>query len=159
MSARERLQGDLAALKANGGNLSHFGTPLTRRPRWNKDIARDLQEILDENERLRTLIDSPETDDFVRGVQLEAAHQVKRWGAEHDAGKKPHDWFWLLGYLGGKALAAAISGDLAKAKHHTISTAAALANWHAQLSGSPTAMRPGVDAEARGFTAISGDTL
>jgi hypothetical protein len=55
------------------------------------------------------------------------------------------DWFWLLGYLGGKALAEAKAGDVEKARHHRISTAVALANWHAALSGMDNRMRPGID--------------
>lgn len=94
---------------------------------------------------LRNVIDSPQTEDFLAAVKNEAAHQVARWGSDHDAGKAPADWFWLLGYLGGKALAAAIKGDVEKAKHHTISSAAALMNWHAALSGDRTSMRPGIE--------------
>ena len=78
------------------------------------------------------------------GVPIEAAHQRERWGVEHDGGKTPFDWFWLIGYLAQKAASAAVAGDDEKAKHHTISTAAALANWHAQLSGITNAMRPGI---------------
>lgn len=89
------------------------------------------------------LINTPETADFMAGVPLEAAHQRERWGSEHDAGKTPFDWFWLVGYLAQKAASAAVAGDIEKAKHHTISTAAALANWHAALSGL-TVMRPGI---------------
>lgn len=37
--------------------------------------------------------DTPETEDFFKGVPLEAAHQRERWGAEHDSGKTPADWF------------------------------------------------------------------
>ncbi len=102
--------------------------------------------------RLRALVNTPELHDFARAVVLEAAHQRERWGSEHDAGKEPQDWFWLLGYLGGKALAAHAAGNTEKALHHTISSAAALANWHAAISGSHTAMRPGIDPEARGIT-------
>lgn len=116
--------------------------------------AVELDQARRENERLRGLLNSPETEDFMRGVPLEAAHQVERWGADHDAGKEPLDWFWLIGFLAQKAATSAMAGDLDKAKHHTISTAAALANWHAQLSGKPTAMRPGVDADERGFAAL-----
>jgi len=94
--------------------------------------------------RLRALINAPELVDFSRGVVLEAAHQRERWGAAQDAGKAPSDWFWLIGYLGGKALAAALGGDIDKAKHHCISTAAALANWHAALLGADNTMRPGI---------------
>lgn len=44
-----------------------------------------------------------------------------------------------------KAAEAAVRGDAEKAKHHTISTAAALANWYASLSKVDTRMRPGIE--------------
>ncbi len=91
------------------------------------------------------IINSPETADFMAGVPIEATHQRERWGSDHDAGKSPFDWFWLVGYLAQKAAASAVAGDAEKAKHHTISTAAALANWHLALSGTDTRMRPGID--------------
>lgn len=94
------------------------------------------------------IINSPETADFMAAVPLEAAHQRERWGVEHDAGKQPEDWFWLIGYLAGKALHAAKTGDENKALHHTISTAAALANWHAALAGRSHFMRPGIEPPA-----------
>jgi hypothetical protein len=108
-----------------------------------------------EVERLEKLLNAPEIHDFARGVVLEAAHQRDRWKAEHDAGKAPEDWFWLLGYLGGKALDAAKRGDTDKALHHCISSAAALANWHAALSGTDTSMRPGIDPAERGIEVTS----
>lgn len=92
------------------------------------------------------VINSPETADFMAAVPLEAAHQRDRWGSDHDAGKSPFDWFWLIGYLAQKAAASAVAGDLEKAKHHTVSTAAALANWHAALAGSSSTMRPGIES-------------
>lgn len=95
------------------------------------------------------IINSPETYDFMQAVPLEAAHQRARWGSDHDAGKNPFDWFWLIGYLAQKAAQAATCGDIEKAKHHTISTAAALANWHATLDGRETRMRPGISSEAQ----------
>lgn len=88
---------------------------------------------------------SPEIQDWFEGTSLEAGHQVIRYAAEHDAGKTAYDWFWLIGYLAQKAATAAAAGDLEKAKHHTISTAAALLNWHRHLSGSSRQMRPGID--------------
>jgi hypothetical protein len=100
-------------------------------------------------------LNTPELHDFAAGVVLEAAHQRERWGAEHGAGKEPQDWFWLLGYLAGKALKAHASGDTDKALHHTISSAAALANWHAAVSGASTSMRPGIDPIARGIEAAA----
>lgn len=79
---------------------------------------------------LEKLLNTPEFFDFIKAVPLEAAHQVERWGEEHDAKKEPQDWFWVIGYLAGKALRAHLTGDLKKALHHCISTAAVCANWH-----------------------------
>lgn len=104
----------------------------------------EITRLRTENKRLRAALDLPEINDFLNGVRREAAHQRERWGTAHDEGKEPHDWFWLIGYLAGKALRAAQDGDLEKLKHHCISSAAALANWHAFASGDFTAMRPGV---------------
>lgn len=81
------------------------------------------------------IINTPEVEDFLAGVAREAAHQHARWGAAHDDGKTPFDWFWLIGYLAQKAAFAATNGDLEKARHHTITTAAALFNWHVRLVG------------------------
>lgn len=92
--------------------------------------------------------DEPIIEDFLAGVEREAAYQREHWGTEHDAGKTPSDWFWLLGYLAGKALASAIAGDRNKALHHCISTAAACLNWHAALKGTDTRMRPGIEPPA-----------
>lgn len=95
------------------------------------------------------IINTPETADFMAGVPLEAAHQRERWGVSHDGGKTPFDWFWLIGYLAQKAASAQVAGDAEKALHHTISTAAALANWHAQIAGC-TDMRPGIGPDNGG---------
>lgn len=101
-----------------------------------------------EREVRTAIINTPETAEFMAGVPIEAAHQRERWGSEHDAGKSPFDWFWLIGYLSQKAADAATRGDADKAMHHTISTAAALANWHLALSGGDNLMRPGIDEPA-----------
>lgn len=90
-------------------------------------------------------LDEPIVDDFFAGVEREAAYQRERWGTYSDAGKEPTDWFWLIGYLAGKALNSAIRGDRDKALHHTISTAAACANWHAAIKGTSNEMRPGIE--------------
>ncbi len=91
------------------------------------------------------IINTPHTESFLEGVRREAVHQRERWGSEHDAGKGPTDWFWLLGYLAGKAVWAATHGDREKALHHTVSSAAALLNWHAAMSGVSNEMRPGIE--------------
>lgn len=98
----------------------------------------------DRIQELEALINNPKVDDFLEAVKLEAAHQVERWPSNHDAGKTAADWFWLLGYLSGKALTAAVLGNTEKALHHTVSSAAVLANWFRQLSGDASAMRPGI---------------
>lgn len=105
----------------------------------------EVQALRDRVAELEARINTPETGDFLKGVCLEAAHQRERWGAQHDAGKSAFDWFWLIGYLAQKAASAEVAGDIEKARHHTISTAAALSNWHLRLSGGDGSMRPGFD--------------
>ena len=100
-----------------------------------------------ENERLKALINTPETEHFIEGVRREAAHQRERWGAPHDREKSAEHWFWLVGYLAGKALRAAIDGDMEKAKHHTISSAAALSHWHTAITQDGTGCGLGRDAD------------
>lgn len=89
--------------------------------------------------------DGPATADWLDEVSREAAHQVARWGKAHDAAKSPEDFFWLLGYLAGKALASARAGDTEKALHHTISSGAVLLNWHARLRGEASLFQPGAE--------------
>jgi hypothetical protein len=101
------------------------------------------------DQEMRQLINSPEIDGFLRGVHIEAVHQVERWGEASDRAKRPADWFWLVGYLAGKALHAAVSGDRDKALHHCISTAAALYNWHCAIKGVDIRMAPGSSDIAR----------
>jgi len=93
-----------------------------------------IRRALEDGARLDALVNNPETENFLRGVQLEAGHQVEKWGEAHDRGKSAENWFWLVGYLAGKCLRAAITGDRTKALHHTISTAAACLNWHKAIS-------------------------
>lgn len=108
-------------------------------------LLQSLTDLTRERDEARAaIINSPETADFMAGVPIEAAHQRERWGVDHDAGKSPFDWFWLIGFLSQKAADAAVRGDVEKAKHHTISTAAALANWHAVLSGKDSRFQPGI---------------
>lgn len=90
-------------------------------------------------------VDVPITRDFWAGVRREVEYQRQKWGTTSDEGKTHADWFWLVGHLAGKALHAAIAGNIDKALHHTISSAAALANWHAAITGEHTAMRPGIE--------------
>jgi hypothetical protein len=86
-----------------------------------------------ELDRLMALINTPEINAFLRAVHIEAVHQIERWGVASDRGKRAADWFWLVGFLAGKALHAATDGDHEKALHHCISTSAALYNWHCAI--------------------------
>ena len=99
------------------------------------DIA-EMNEValMEYAKKMHRRINSPITGNFLEGVKIEAVHQIERWGAAHDRGKSAFDWFWLIGYLAQKAAAAAVKGDMFKAKHHTISTGAALLNWHNALT-------------------------
>ena len=113
----------------------------------------DLAELIaarDERDRLKALINTPEIESFLRAVHIEAVHQVERWGTAHDRAKRPADWFWLVGYLAGKALHAITGNQVTgtapsreKALHHCISTAAALYNWHCAIKGVDSRMCPG----------------
>lgn len=108
-------------------------------------LQRELSDVRARYLALNELLNTPEIDDFDKAVPLEAAHQIVRWGVAHDAGKEVTDWYWVVGHLAGKALFAFMHGDVAKAKHHVITTAAVLRNWHAALRAGETLMRPGVD--------------
>lgn len=80
------------------------------------------------------LLNTPELKSFADGVILEALHQRDRWSGQ-DTTKSPGDWAFLIGHLCGKAVQATYQGDIDKAMHHTITAAAALANWHAHIAG------------------------
>lgn len=97
-----------------------------------------------EVERLNGLINTPRTFEFFDAVRFEAAHQIERWGVEHDAGKRPEDWITLFVYLHGKMAKAHFDGDIEKLKHHIVTSAAVAMNWIRNLNGETTAMRPGV---------------
>lgn len=103
-----------------------------------------------EVEYLTELLNTPLNHDWFQGVQREIGHQLQRWASEHDSGKTPADWFWLIGYLSQKAMMAQLAGDTEKAVHHTITTGAALFHWHRSITGENTQMRPGIAAPEGG---------
>lgn len=107
----------------------------------------EVTELKTEVERLLALIGRPYVGAWTDEILIEAAHQRDRWGSNHDHGKQPEDWFWLIGYLAGKALAAHKVGDMQKAHHHTVSTAAVLAHWAAAIDGNEEVFRPGLGIE------------
>jgi hypothetical protein len=136
------------------------------------DRDRDIGALRGEVDRLTALLNTPEVHEFAGGVVRESAHQRERWSTDHDAGKTPEDWLFLVGYLAGKAcrgfamskayrelldgnsIAVEDPGvrrrveEMAqtayeKGLHHLITTAAACANWHLHATGVDTRMRPG----------------
>lgn len=108
------------------------------------ELRRIVRDLMAENESLQgqlNKINTPEIKEFLSSVENEAKHQRLRWPSENDSGKTNPDWFWLIGYLAGKALSAKTHE---KILHHIITTAAACLNWHsARLK--LTDMRPGID--------------
>lgn len=92
------------------------------------------QRVCVELRQLRSLVDRPAIADFATAVKLEAAHARDRFGADHDLGKAPWDWFWTLAHPASKCVHALLAGDVSKALHHTVSSAALLANWHADIA-------------------------
>lgn len=114
------------------------------------------------------MVNTPQVDNFMSAVPLEAAFQVEKWGSDHDAGKTPMDFFWLLGYVSQKAAQSLMKfdssdgtvEDLDKSKHHIITTAAVCLNWFRRVTGEEFAFRPGIDPATSGIaeTGVTGGT-
>jgi hypothetical protein len=128
--------------------IRELGGTLIRKTHEIDALVLTTQALVKERDDLRRKLNTPEVHNFVRAVILETLHQRERWGSEHDAGKTDADWFWLIGYLAGKALHNPPSDngltpdDLRL--HRIITIAAAAANWHAARTGAHTDMRPGI---------------
>lgn len=135
----------LFSRSASGEIVTAPPTETVEQLRAERDAARMLAEVRGrERDRLNALINTLRTDEFFESVRIEAAHQVERWGVEHDAGKRPEDWITLFIYLLGKAATAHFDGNQPKLEHHVITVAAVALNWHRRLSSVSFAMRPGV---------------
>lgn len=120
--------------------MTNFETDREYDERRAQEIWDDNVALRAENERLEELttaliarISNPEINLFMEGVVIEAAHQVERWGAEHDASKTFEHWTALLTRLLGKFVDANWSHDGDKALHHLITIAAVCANAHKQM--------------------------
>lgn len=89
----------------------------------------------------RKTINTPEIEDFLTAVAIEAAHQRERW-KETDPIKSEADWYWLIGWLGGKAVMDPKDpGDTRTPRerklHRIITVAAAAYNWHSAVKDLP----------------------
>src|SRR5690349_21514342 len=91
-----------AAWSCAGAAMTEALQRMIERTRLEYDPA-----VADELQRLVSILNTPVVEPFVEAAVHEARHQVFRWGEEHDATKTAWDWFWTLGYLGGKAAHAA----------------------------------------------------
>lgn len=116
----------------------HNHDELLIRPTPNAEL-----ELLREKAARYDAINTPEIQEFLKAVENEALHQRERWGSEHDVGKTDADWFWLIGFLAGKAIRPGQTVE--KMLHHIITTAAACLNWHAARIGAYKDMRPGIE--------------
>lgn len=126
-------------------NPTAFAAMMARSPEFVAALVHDATAA----SYLDALVNNAHTSDFLEATRLEAAHQVVRWGEAHDRGKSAENWFWLVGYLAGKCLRACITGDREKALHHTISSAAALLNWHKAIGKDTTGTGIAADDDIR----------
>lgn len=100
---------------------------------WNStepDPKPDFTNIRTELEELQRLLNTPEIEDFLKGVQVEAAHQRKRWGDAHDEMKRPGDWAMLFSAVLGKLARAVWNNERSKYLHHLITLSAIAFNCH-----------------------------
>ena len=89
---------------------------------WKKKYEEEQERIAEqrEQERKRRIAEEARAEAERKVLEaVEAAHQRMRWPSEKDAGKTDADWFWLIGYLAGKAL-----HKPEKRLHHIITAAA-----------------------------------
>lgn len=102
-----------------------------------RDLLEDFENEIDD--AIRERLDTPEMLDFLRAVKVEAQHQRDRW-KKTDPMKSDADWYWLIGYLGGKALMDPHEPEdertsLDRRLHRIITVAAAAYNWHEAAKG------------------------
>lgn len=100
--------------------------------RLKRRVSEREEEPQEELQRLRDLINHPEIEDFLKGVQLEAAHQTERWGPE-DEQKPPHHFVMVVTKIAGKMCMDVWDKDVDKFKHHCIALAAEMFNVHRQI--------------------------
>ena len=77
---------------------------------------------------LEALINHPRFDDFIEAVRIEQAHQVEKWGPDHDKQKRVNDWIAVFARLLGKLVNAGWEHDWQKFEHHLITLAAVAFN-------------------------------
>lgn len=127
---------------------NHARALITRncRPDHRSDLLFTVNELA-RRAALYDAINTPEIEEFMSATKNEALHQREKWGVDHDGGKTDADWFWLIGYLAGKALHNPKRDDMTFEEsrlHRIITVSAAALNWHAATLGVYARMRPGI---------------
>lgn len=90
--------------------------------------------------RLFAIINTPESDDFLKGVSIEAEFQRQKHGEhEGDVADYHQNFYWVAAHLLGKALWSLVRGNADKGRHHLVTSAALIFNWHNAISGKPAA--------------------
>ncbi|MFM0405249.1 hypothetical protein [Paraburkholderia dipogonis] len=146
----EQLTGEAAnALESANARIAEFERILDALPKdsieggWTaRGISAYAKQLEARVAELNAIIHTPESDEFLKGVSIEAEYQRQLHGIDATEARFDwHQWFWVTGYLLGKALAACKSGegDGEKAKHHLVTSAALINNWHNTLTGRPAA--------------------
>lgn len=82
-----------------------------------------------ENRRMQAILNTPEIKDFLKAVEIEAAHQRNRWGDAHDEQKDAGDWAHCLPLIL-SSNQAVWERDRDKYLHHLITMAAICFNAH-----------------------------
>lgn len=142
------LQQELAESKSNNGKaVDHILRANTNR----NLMTKERDSAIARYEELSAIVNTPETSNFLVGMQREIPHQIIKWRSESDLGKTAFDWVFLIGSLATRAAMYLKQGNMDKARHHCITTAAACANWHAALIGQDTGMRPGHEHREAGI--------
>lgn len=119
------------AIVSSLGDFHHHNGP--NEPCVIRDrICSAIHEAIQDRER--ELLNTPEIEDFIKALRIEAAHQKERWKAT-DPEKMDAEFYWLLGWLGGKAIHDPHEPDDTRTPrerklHRIIALAAAAYNWH-----------------------------
>lgn len=93
-------------------------------------LVSEVERLRADNRRLRGILDQPDPAEFMYATEVEMRYQQAHWGEEHDSGKVDADWFWLIGYLAGKALHRGEDDGRDKLLHRITTVSAAAGNWH-----------------------------
>lgn len=102
------------------------------------NLIEENEYLKKENDRLTELLNNPEIEDFIKGVRLEASHQLERWGIDREESAPPHHFILVFNKILGKMAVDIFNKDIDKFKHHCIAVAAEMHNIHRQTKKEST---------------------